>query len=134
MKRYVIAYFCFLVPMLAIDIVWLFTMSKRFYSERIGTLLPDKPRLPAAGVFYLIYALGAAVLVVVRAVDAGSGYLEVFLWGALLGLFAYATYDLTNQATLKEWPTIVTVIDLIWGALLTGVVSIISVSLTRAFI
>ncbi|MBN2027096.1 MAG: DUF2177 family protein [Actinobacteria bacterium] len=134
MKRYVIAYFCFLVPMLAIDVVWLFTMSKRFYSQQIGSLLADSPRLAPAGVFYLIYALGASILVVVRAVDAGSGYLEVFLWGALLGLFAYATYDLTNQATLKEWPTIVTVIDLIWGALLTGVVSIISVSLTRAFI
>ena len=133
MKRYVIAYFCFLVPMLAIDVVWLFTMSKSFYSKQLGSLLADSPRLAPAGVFYLIYALGASILVVVRAVDAGSGYLEVFLWGALLGLFAYATYDLTNQATLKEWPTIVTVIDLTWGALLTGVVSIISVSLTRAF-
>jgi uncharacterized membrane protein len=121
MKRYIIAYACFLLPMLAIDSVWLFTMSKRFYAKRIGTLLADSPRLAPAGVFYLIYALGASILVVVRAVDSGSGYLEVFLWGALLGLFAYATYDLTNQATL------------IWGALLTGVVSIISVSLTRLF-
>ncbi len=133
MKRYVIAYFCFLVPMLAIDSVWLFTMSKRFYSQRIGSLLAESPRLAPAAVFYLIYALGASVLVVVRAVDGGSGYLEVFLWGALLGLFAYATYDLTNQATMKEWPVIVTVIDLTWGALLTGVVSIISVALTRVF-
>jgi len=134
MKRYVIAYFCFLIPMLAIDAVWLFTMSKRFYSNQIGNLLTDSPRLAPAAVFYLIYALGASILVVVRAVDAGSGYLQVFLWGALLGLFAYATYDLTNQATLKEWPVIVTIVDLIWGALLTAVVSIISVSLTRLFV
>jgi uncharacterized membrane protein len=134
MKRYVIAYFCFLLPMLAIDSVWLFTMSKRFYSSRIGSLLADSPRLAPAVVFYLIYALGASVLVVVRAVDANTGYLEIFLWGTLLGLFAYATYDLTNQATLKEWPVVVTIVDLIWGAALTGVVSIISTSLTRLFL
>jgi uncharacterized membrane protein len=134
MKRYVIAYFCFLIPMLAIDAVWLFTMSKRFYSNQIGNLLADSPRLAPAAVFYLIYALGASILVVVRAVDADSGYLQVFLWGALLGLFAYATYDLTNEATLKEWPVIVTIVDLIWGALLTAVVSIIAVSLTRTFV
>ena len=134
MKRYVIAYFCFLLPMLAIDAVWLFAMSKRFYQARIGSLLAPSPRLAPAAVFYLIYALGASVLVVVRAVDGGSGYLEVFLWGALLGLLAYATYDLTNQATLTEWPVIVTIVDLVWGALLTGVVSIISVSLTRLFL
>jgi uncharacterized membrane protein len=59
---------------------------------------------------------------------------EIFLLGALLGLFGYGTYDLTNQATLKEWPTVVTVVDLVWGALLTGVVSIIAVSLTLLFV
>ena len=134
MKRYVIAYFCFLIPMLAIDAVWLFTMSKRFYSNQIGNLLAESPRLAPAAAFYLIYALGASILVVVRAVDSGSGYLQVFLWGALLGLFAYATYDLTNEATLKEWPVIVTVVDLIWGSMLTGVVSIIAVALTRLLV
>lgn len=133
MKRYVIAYFCFLLPMLAIDSVWLFTMSKRFYQARIGSLLAESPRLAPAAVFYLIYALGASVLVVVGCVDNSCGFLEVFLLGALLGLFAYATYDLTNQATLKEWPGVVTVVDLIWGALLTGVVSLAAVALTRLF-
>jgi uncharacterized membrane protein len=133
LKRYIIAYFCFLLPMLAIDAVWLATMSKRFYSVKIGSLLADSPRLAPAGIFYLIYALGASILVVVRAVDGGSGFLEIFLLGALLGLFAYGTYDLTNQATLKEWPVVVTVVDLVWGALLTGVVSIIAVALTRLF-
>lgn len=133
MKEYVIGYFTFLIPMLAIDAVWLFTMSKRFHASRIGSLLAEKPRLIPAAVFYLIYAFGAAVLVVVRAVSNETGYLKVFGLGAILGLFAYATYDLTNQATLKEWPVEVTVVDLVWGALLTGVVSIIAVSLTRLF-
>lgn len=131
MKRYIIAYFSFLLPMLAIDAAWLSTMSKRFYAPRIGSLFAPSPRLAPAGLFYLLYALAPTVLVVVRAVDDGSGYLEVILLGALLGLFAYGTYDLTNQATLAEWPTLVTLVDLIWGALLTGVVSVIATSLTR---
>ncbi len=132
-KTYVIAYFCFLIPMLLIDSVWLFTMSKRLYAPRIGSLLADKPRLLPAAAFYLIYAFGAAVLVVVRMVGNQTGYLKTFLFGAILGVLAYATYDLTNQATMKEWPTLVTVVDLAWGGALTGVVSIIAVALTRAF-
>ena len=134
MKTYIVAYFCFLIPMLAIDIVWLFVMSKRFYSTRIGSLLADSPRLAPAVLFYLVYAFGAAVLVVVRMVSNETGYLKTFLFGAILGVFAYATYDLTNQATLKEWPTIVTAVDLVWGGLLTGVVSIIAVALTRVLV
>ncbi|NPV60860.1 MAG: DUF2177 family protein [Actinobacteria bacterium] len=132
MKEYAIGYFAFLIPMLAIDSVWLFTMSRRFYSTHIGSLLADKPRLLPAAAFYLVYALGAAVLVVVRAVSNETGYLKTFFLGAILGVFAYATYDLTNQATLKEWPVVVTIVDLVWRALLTGTVSIIAVSITRA--
>jgi uncharacterized membrane protein len=131
MKTFFLAYVFFLVIMLAIDAVWLVTMSKRFYKPRIGELMADSPRVVPAVVFYLIYALGAALLVVVPAVNNDKGYLVVFLLGALLGLVAYGTYDLTNQATLKTWPTIVTAVDLAWGSLLTGVVSIISTALTR---
>jgi uncharacterized membrane protein len=72
--------------------------------------------------------------VAVPAVNDDWGFLKIFLLGALLGLVAYGTYDLTNQATLKEWPSIVTVVDLVWGSLLTGVVSIISVAITRALL
>ncbi len=131
MKTFFIAYIVFLLPMLAIDAVWLSVMSKRFYAPRIGSLLAESPRLAPAVIFYLLYVLGPTVFVVVRAVDHGTGYGKVFLFGALLGLVAYGTYDLTNQATLKTWPVVVTLADLVWGSLLTGVVSIISVSLTR---
>jgi uncharacterized membrane protein len=117
--------------MLAIDGVWLATMSKRFYAARLGSLMTASPRLAPAGVFYLLYALGITLLVAVPAVNDGTALLKVFAYGALLGLVAYGTYDLTNQATLKDWPVVVTVVDLVWGALLTGVVSIISVALTR---
>jgi uncharacterized membrane protein len=134
MKTFFVAYFTFLVPMLAIDGVWLVTMSKRFYAPRIGSLMAESPRLAPAVLFYLLYVLGPTILVVVPAFNDGTGYLKVFLLGALIGLIAYATYDLTNQATLKVWPTVLTAVDLVWGSLLTGVVSIISVSLTRVIL
>jgi uncharacterized membrane protein len=131
MKTFFVGYICFLLPMLAVDAVWLAVMSKRFYAARIGSLMSDSPRVAPAVVFYLIYALGPTVLVVIRAVNHNTGYPRVFLLGALLGLVAYATYDLTNQATLKVWPSMVTVVDLLWGALLTGAMSVVSVALTR---
>lgn len=131
MKTFIVAYAACLLVMLAIDAVWLAVMSKRFYPARIGHLLADKPRLLPAGIFYLIYILGPTLLVVVPAVNEGTGYLKVFLYGALLGLVAYGTYDLTNQATLTDWPTLVTLVDLTWGTLLTGAVSLIAVYLTQ---
>jgi uncharacterized membrane protein len=126
MKTFLVAYFAGLLPMLAIDVVWLTVAGKRFYPARIGHLLAEKPRLVPAGIFYLIYVLGIAGLVVVPAVNEGTGYLEVLLYGALLGLVAYGTYDLTNQATLKEWPPLVTLVDLAWGSALTGAVSVLA--------
>lgn len=134
MKTILIAYASSLLPMLAIDAVWLATMSKRFYAARLGPLMAESPRLAPAGIFYLIYVLGITLLVVVPAVDHNTGFLKVLLLGALLGLVAYGTYDLTNQATLKKWPVIVTLVDLAWGALLTGGVSILSVYLTGLFV
>jgi uncharacterized membrane protein len=134
MKTFVIAYIFSLLPMLAIDSVWLATMSKRFYAARIGSLMAEKPRVAPAVVFYLVYLLGVSLLVVVPAVNDKAGYLEVVLRGALLGLVAYATYDLTNQATLREWPVVVTAVDLVWGTLLTATVSVIAVSITSAIL
>ena len=134
MKTTIIAYLTSLVPMLMIDFVWLITMSKRFYSVHIGHLMSGSPKLLPAAIFYLIYALGVAVFIIVPAIHNQSSIGKVFLLGLLFGLVAYGTYDLTNQATLKNWPTIVTLVDLAWGAFVTGIVSIISFYLTRLFI
>lgn len=131
MKTFIIAYLSSIVPMLVIDGVWLATMSKRFYAVRLGSIMSTSPKLVPAAVFYLIYNLGVALLVVVPAVDHHTAILKVLLYGALLGLVAYGTYDLTNQATLRKWSPVVTIVDLIWGALLTGTVSVIAVSFTR---
>jgi uncharacterized membrane protein len=84
--------------------------------------MADAPNWPAAAVFYLLYAVGVTVFAVLPAVDAAAP-LEAAWRGALFGLVAYATYDLTNMATLRGWPTIVTVVDLAWGVALTASVA-----------
>ena len=134
MKKFTATYISCLLTMLAIDAVWLTVMGRRFYPARIGHLLADRPAFLPAGVFYLVYNLGPAALVVVPAIDEGRGNAETFLKGGLLGLVAYGTYDLTNQATLKGWPSMVTLVDLAWGAALTGAVSTLSLSLSETIL
>ena len=122
-----------LLAMLAIDAVWLFTMSSRFYKPNLHHLLAEAPALFPVMFFYVIYAFGLTFLVTLPAVQAGQSVFKIFLLGALFGFVAYATYDLTNQATLKNWPVIVSVVDMMWGAILTGVVSVISFLSARHF-
>jgi len=120
--EYLIKYLAILIPLGLIDLVWLSFTSKSFYGKNIGHLMAEKADLVPAVIFYLLYSLGILVLVVNPSLENSSGLVKVFVLGALLGVVAYATYDLTNQATLKNWPLVVTVIDLVWGGLLTGAV------------
>lgn len=128
-----IAYGAMTVSMLAIDYVWLTTMSKRFYAVHLSPILSATPNMLAAGIFYLIYTFGLFLFVIRPALLANMPLGRVALWGALFGLVAYATYDLTNQATLKDWRVIVTVVDLAWGMVLTGTVSMVAVWCARLF-
>jgi uncharacterized membrane protein len=114
-KQYFVALFSFLI----IDGIWLTVVAKNFYSKHLGYLMAKTPNLLAAGIFYLIYIFGLVVLVLSPALQKGS-LISAILMGALFGFCAYATYDLTNLATVKDWPLIVTIVDLIWGALLSG--------------
>lgn len=114
-------YFLSLIVFLGIDAVWLTTMSKNFYGRYLGHLMADKPNLTAAFIFYLINIFGMVFLVINPSLKENSW--SRLLWSsALYGLCTYATYDLTNQATLKNWPLIVTVVDMIWGMVLTTAV------------
>lgn len=131
MKTYITAYLAAFVVMLLIDGVWLTTMAKSFYGKHLGHLMSTTPSLLPAGIFYFIYILGLTVLVVLPALSGNYSLVKILLLGGLFGLVAYGTYDLTNQATLKDWPVIVTIVDLIWGTLLTGVVSVITVFIVR---
>lgn len=133
MKTLFTAYAACLAPMLALDGVWLSTMLKRFYAPRMAQLLAESPQFSTAAAFYLIYAAGLALLIVVPAVRSEAGAPKAFLTGALFGLVCYATYDLTNQATLKAWPLSLTVVDMAWGTVLTGTVSLIAYAVTRRF-
>jgi uncharacterized membrane protein len=106
----------------AIDMVWLGLIAKKFYARQIGHLMAPKVHWAPALVFYFLFIAGILVFAVLPAVEKGS-WSKAVLSGALFGLFTYATYDLTNLATLRDWPLLVTVIDLVWGMVLTGAVS-----------
>ena len=109
----------------AVDMVWLGLIAKPFYARHIGHLMAAKVRWTPALLFYFLYIAGILFFAVLPAVERGSLGRAV-LAGALLGLLAYATYDLTNLATLRDWPLLVTVIDLVWGMVLTGGVAALS--------
>jgi len=133
MKTYIIGFFVTILSTLILDAIWLTTMMKTFYSKHLGHIFADKPSLTPALVFYVIYAIGLLYFVVLPLITANASYGKIFLTGAFLGLIAYGTYDLTNQATVKNWPTIVTVVDLAWGAFLTGAVASITVWIMKIF-
>ncbi len=125
------SYIISLVLLLVLDGVWLGLMVNRFYKPNIQHLMGDSVNYLAAAIFYLIYAFGVTYLITWQ--SDGKSLWNVFLNGAVLGLTAYATYNLTNQATLKEWPTIISLVDTSWGTLLTGLVSVGSVWISRKF-
>lgn len=107
---------------LLIDLVWLGVVAKNFYSKQLGSLLADKTNWVAAIVFYLLFILGTLIFVVVPALQADS-LSRALIYGALFGFVTYATYDLTNLATLEGWPPLMTVVDMLWGTVLCTLVS-----------
>jgi len=122
MSEFAVAYAATAVTFLAIDFVWLSLMASRLYRPQLGGMLLDQPNLVVAGLFYLVYAAGIVVLVVLPAFGARSLLMALGL-GALLGLVAYGTYDITNLATLKGWSVTVTIVDMAWGMTITAIAS-----------
>ena len=117
---FVVAYIASALAMLALDAVWLTLAVPRIYRPQLGNLLADQPNLAVAGVFYLLYVVGIVVFAVMPALESRS-LLQALGLGALLGLVAYGTYDFTNLATLRNWPTALSIIDVWWGIALTAV-------------
>jgi len=109
----------------AIDMVWLGLVAKNFYKSQIGFLMKPDINWTAAIIFYLLFIVGLVLFVIMPAVEKGS-WMYALLFGALFGFITYATYDLTNLATLKDWPILVTIVDLAWGATLGALVSVIT--------
>ena len=123
MKANIIAYAAAAVVMLALDAIWLTLTANSLYRALIGDLMLDGFRLLPATVFYALYLCGVVVFAV-RPAFATGRLRTALVQGALFGLFAYGTYDLTNQATLKIWPTAITVADMSWGCLLTALCAV----------
>jgi uncharacterized membrane protein len=108
-----------------IDMIWLGLVAKNFYQGQIGFLMKANVNWVAAIIFYLLFIVGLVIFVISPAVENNS-LKQAILYGALFGLISYATYDLTNLATLKDWPLLVTIVDLAWGTVLGSTVSLIS--------
>lgn len=108
---------------LALDMTWLAFIARGYYHSQIGTLLKDDVNFVAAGIFYVIYICGLVTFVLLPAIEKKSWH-SALLFGAFFGFVAYCTYDLTNLAVMKNWPLPVTIVDIAWGTILAGLVSL----------
>jgi uncharacterized membrane protein len=118
-------FFIALPVFFAIDMLWLVLVAKNFYKQQIGFLMKPDINWLAAIIFYLLFITGLIIFVITPAMVRQS-WVHALLYGALFGLVTYATYDLTNLATLKDWPLLVTLVDLTWGSILAASVSVIT--------
>ncbi len=109
----------------AIDMIWLGVIAKDFYRAQIGTLMKPNINWTVAIIFYLIFIVGLIIFVITPAMEKSS-WMHALLFGALFGFVCYASYDLTNLAVAKDWPLFVTIVDLVWGAVLTASVSVLT--------
>ncbi len=130
-KNILLLYLLAFVVFFLIDMVWLGLVAKDFYRRHLGAMISDKVNWPAAILFYLLFIAGLLLFVIV---PAQGNALQALWKGALFGLIAYATYDLTNLATLSNWPLTVTLVDLAWGTVLGGAVSFLSTFLGRGLV
>jgi len=121
LKIYTVAFMAFIV----IDLVWLGFIANNLYRKYLGFLMKPSPNWPVAIIFYLLYLTGVVFFVINPAIAKQSWRYALFT-GMFFGFITYATYDLTNLATLKDWPPLITVIDLIWGTTLGGLVSLVT--------
>lgn len=126
-------YFITLIAFLGIDSLWLGLVAPSFYKSQIGFIMAENPNFLAAGLFYLLFIFGMVIFIVEPGVREQT-LMQAVARGALFGLVTYATYDLTNLATLQGWPILVTVVDLIWGTVLSAAVTLVSVWVGKRFI
>ncbi len=129
---WITAYIFTAIAFFAIDFLWLGTIAKKFYFSRMSHLLAGKVNYLAAAGFYAVYIIGLIIFAVAPALQ-DEAWQTAAIYGALFGFFCYATYDMTNQATLKNWPVAVTVVDIMWGTLLSGSAATIGYFATGAF-
>ena len=119
MLKYLGIYLTFLITLITVDLVWLLGIAKNLYREEMGDLMASEPKLLAGLAFYVIYALGVCIFVIAPALSKQS-LMHALQYGALFGFFCYMTYDLTNLAVIRDFPTKLAFIDMAWGSLVTA--------------
>lgn len=117
----------------AIDMVWLGFVARTLYKSQLGHLLSDSVVWPVAIAFYLAFLVGLLIFAIVPALEARS-FMHALLYGALFGFFTYMTYDLTNWSTLRDWPALISVIDIAWGTFLSAAVASTTYYLASMFV
>ena len=122
---YVASYIAALITFLATDMVWLGIMASRFYKPALGDIAVAGVNLPPAIVFYVIYPIGLVIFAITPALKSGT-MTTAAIYGALFGFFTYATYDLSNYATLRNWTLELTLVDMAWGTILGAVTSVVA--------
>lgn len=130
---YISIYLSAVVIFLAIDAVWLKTMTELFYEKRIGHLLSDESNMGAAGAFYMFYLLALCIIILYPQIKASASLGHIFLLGGLIGLMAYGTYGFTSLALYKGFTMDMALVDFAWSGLLTGTVSTIIAWLAYRF-
>lgn len=128
-----IAYGATALVFFGLDFLWLGTVANSFYRGQLGPLMAEQVNIPVAALFYALYVVGLVIFAVAPALAAGS-WKTALVYGALFGFFAYATYDLTNLATLRDWPAALSVVDLIWGTVLSGTSATLGYLITRKLV
>lgn len=123
MMTYAAGYLASLIVFFVVDFAWLSAMAPRFYKPTLGDIAIPGFNLAPAVVFYLLYPIGLIIFAISPALKAGS-WTTALLYGALFGFFTYATYDLTNHATLRNWTTSLTLVDVAWGTFLAAVAAV----------
>ena len=131
-KLLIISFIFVSIIFLIIDVLWLSITVKSLYRPALGDLLKDKPVMWAAVLFYIIYMIGVA-LIILKPALANDSILQALWTGVVFGIVAYGTYNLTNMATVKNWSASIVCIDMLWGGFLTGFSSAVGIYLTKAF-
>jgi len=126
-------FFTGLIVTLLLDGIWLGVITKSLYQKMIGHVMADKPNFIAAAIFYPLFVTTIIVFIVTPALKGDWSLWRVALMGGFLGLALYGTYDLTSNAIIKNWPIGITIIDMAWGVVITGTVSIAIIVVSRLF-
>jgi uncharacterized membrane protein len=130
--KYAVPYILTLFVFLAIDAVWLGIVARGLYARELAEIMRKPPNFVAAGAFYLLYAAGVVFFAVQPGLKEGS-VMTALMMGAALGLVAYGTYDLTNLSVMKGFPLTIAIVDLIWGAVLTGTTAAVTTAVLLRF-